>query len=445
MVIVDCSNSNLKESKDGNSEEIVINMITLQNLTEHLREKDLPSITLTFEEIESIIQATLPPEAKNTGKWWWNIKESKRAQSWLDVGYYTYDCKNIPQRGNVTFCRLKKGQEIKEIEQNQDIEGLEKRQIAQVFNKIWYFLTDKDVEAHKKTIAFLEISILPLATILTLVFTWLSLNKPVQTINNYYDNVKSDSQVEIVNIDFLEDYMYIASDDVPEGNPYSIGTFADIKLRNKGDTVAFIKAVRFEVEEVYPLNNPSKVDFQYVPVTETYDFVMDSNQTQILPISQSIPANGVDRFRIKLISASAEDYMDVIYIFRMVFIYDGDDKTVSSARHVAVIPPLYNFTGAYCYDFDYDKWLSNYKAIKRIAKYAKSHDDLILSSQFQFLLDKYEKEKKLNNDELSEKYYSNTIILNQRGALSEEEWADIQRQSDENYDQIKKADESNKE
>lgn len=116
----------------------------------------------------------------------------------------------------------------------------------------------------------------------------------------------------------------------------------------------------------------------------------------------------------------------------MEFIYDGDNKSISSARHIAVFPTYFNYVGAYVSTFDYNIWLSNYHEIKRIAKFAEQNDDVIVSAQFQSLLELYESESKLSRNELINKY-DNTIIIHRRGLIDEALWEDIKKLSDENY------------
>lgn len=125
-------------------------MINLDKLSEYLKKSNANMITLSFAEIESILESELPAEAKQTAKWWWNIKDSKKAKAWLDYGFYTYDNKNIQTRGNVCFKRTEKNPEF-----------------HRGFSRIWYFLTDRDAEPHKKARALLEI-LVSLATILAL-------------------------------------------------------------------------------------------------------------------------------------------------------------------------------------------------------------------------------------------------------------------------------------
>lgn len=47
-------------------------------------------IKLSFEEVEHIIQDSLPPSAfKHSEAWWSNNKDHSQAVSWLEAGYET--------------------------------------------------------------------------------------------------------------------------------------------------------------------------------------------------------------------------------------------------------------------------------------------------------------------------------------------------------------------
>lgn len=154
-------------------------------------------ITLSFSEIESILESELPVEAKQTAKWWWNIKGSKRAKSWLDYGYQTYDNKNILSRGNVCFIRYAK-----------------KPEFQKGFRKLWYFITDKDAKSHQKAMAALELLVLPLVAIFTLIITGLTLYitifpvKPQSQIKKECENFVLEGEYAIKNKEFLEAASY---------------------------------------------------------------------------------------------------------------------------------------------------------------------------------------------------------------------------------------------
>ena len=55
--------------------------------------RDLPAsqeeLTLTFERIEQILNAALPPQAHEPGPWWGNQKQGTHVEvnAWMDAGW----------------------------------------------------------------------------------------------------------------------------------------------------------------------------------------------------------------------------------------------------------------------------------------------------------------------------------------------------------------------
>ncbi|KOP23378.1 DNA-binding protein [Hapalosiphon sp. MRB220] len=59
-----------------------------QPLLEYLQTSDCPEITLSFTEIEKLINNTLPNSAKKERRWWGNRKTgSAQASAWMKAGY----------------------------------------------------------------------------------------------------------------------------------------------------------------------------------------------------------------------------------------------------------------------------------------------------------------------------------------------------------------------
>ena len=62
-------------------------------------------LTLSYEEIESIIGDNLPPTASNNKNWWNNNDRSHpQSAAWSDVGYRT--------------CKIKLGESVTFVKQN---------------------------------------------------------------------------------------------------------------------------------------------------------------------------------------------------------------------------------------------------------------------------------------------------------------------------------------
>lgn len=61
-------------------------------LMKYLDECGLQTVTLTYSEIEKIIDRELPVTAYKRTQWWANNKiRHSQAAAWLDVGYKTCD------------------------------------------------------------------------------------------------------------------------------------------------------------------------------------------------------------------------------------------------------------------------------------------------------------------------------------------------------------------
>ena len=60
-------------------------------LSNYLLKSGKDVIELTFSQIEEILQAKLPPSARQNRTMWANTKTHSNALSWMNVGYYTAD------------------------------------------------------------------------------------------------------------------------------------------------------------------------------------------------------------------------------------------------------------------------------------------------------------------------------------------------------------------
>ncbi|MCC5634999.1 helix-turn-helix domain-containing protein [Nostoc sp. CHAB 5844] len=63
-----------------------------QPLLEFLRGSDRNEVTLSFTEIETLINDVLPESARNKQAWWSNRKQgSSQASAWIEAGYRVED------------------------------------------------------------------------------------------------------------------------------------------------------------------------------------------------------------------------------------------------------------------------------------------------------------------------------------------------------------------
>jgi len=60
------------------------------NLRRFLEKSSSPQISLSYEQIEQILQFKLPASAhKHSEAWWSNNRDHSQAIAWLDAGYET--------------------------------------------------------------------------------------------------------------------------------------------------------------------------------------------------------------------------------------------------------------------------------------------------------------------------------------------------------------------
>jgi hypothetical protein len=92
----------------------------------------------------------------------------------------------------------------------------------------------------------------------------------------------------------------------------------DVKLRNNGDEVVFVKRADFTVVQRWNIPDPG-VFPHAVPVSATYDADLASGRASVA-LSQAVEPNGVDRF-VCLVGASSTDPDQDRYPFLGLFLY----------------------------------------------------------------------------------------------------------------------------
>jgi hypothetical protein len=236
--------------------------------------------------------------------------------------------------------------------------------------------------------------------------------------------LKRDAQIEIVDVKISKFYIR------PEEKGFPLGTYIDIKIRNKGDKVAFLSCVLFKVQEVFRLDDPGDVNYSVFPFTETYDITLKSvpKSTQKFEISQKVEANDVDRFRLKVVSEEDSGHMEVVYKFSLYLVYNENKKKAFAGKHLAAFPPKFTPKGWTSTKLVIPAWKSNYIKLTNILKKCKDKKDITISETFKDLIDGYEKEAKLSYEELISRYtgsiYFNTITK----SIPKENWEAIDRE-----------------
>jgi len=247
--------------------------------------------------------------------------------------------------------------------------------------------------------------------------------------------IKRDAEIEVVDVEISK------FNTRPEGKGLPLGTYIDIGIRNKGDKVAYLSSVIFEVQEVFRLDDPGNVLYSTIPFTETYDITLKSTpkSTQPFKIHQAVKADDVDRFRLKVVSEEDFGHMEVVYKFSLYFLYNENKKKADAGKHLAVFPPKFTAKGWTSTRLIIPAWKSNYIKLTNIMKKCKGKKDITISETFKDLIDGYEQEAKLSYEELMTKYRGSIFFNMTTDIIPKERWEVIDQQIKEyNMDPYKK-------
>lgn len=163
----------------------------------------------------------------------------------------------------------------------------------------------------------------------------------------------------------------------------------DIKVRNLGDQVAFIKEIVFNIYDYYVMLNPQNISFNCVPPSYVYDVILDDEKVQNYKISQAIKANCVDRFQIKMASSIAKTNMPTIYCLSLDIIYNEDNKSVKSDKIIVPLPSTDEVAGCFICGVSMENAKKNYIQLNNFNKY-----DAVKTKAFIDILKSYENNKK---------------------------------------------------
>lgn len=132
--------------------------------------------------------------------------------------------------------------------------------------------------------------------------------------------IGNDSDLELVDVSF--------------GTESGKATTLDVKVRNTGEKIAYLKEADFRVERVWELRSAASP--AVVQVSGNYDVILDPTgapYVRTFKLSQGVKPNAVDRFTFSLaLNERARSAADANYVFltEMDLVYDEDDKVVGS-------------------------------------------------------------------------------------------------------------------
>lgn len=144
--------------------------------------------------------------------------------------------------------------------------------------------------------------------------------------SQFLTSVPEDSDIRLVDVSVI-----------PEGNLPAL----DIKVRNVGDQIALLKRAiihvyDYEIFSIFGCSTslePTKLAF-----TAEYEVDLRSNETTAINLSQSVPPNDVDRFKIVLGTSPTHDGSWILYRLGIELIYNEDNQTVTSIPIIVTTP-----------------------------------------------------------------------------------------------------------
>lgn len=166
----------------------------------------------------------------------------------------------------------------------------------------------------------------------------------------------------------------------------------DIKIRNIGETVAFIHHVKILVTErvnllpIYDTNdNGSHSRIEY---TGFYDINL-SEHTTLSNLSQKIDGNDVDRFALKIAASEKLECYSTICTFKIIMYYNENQCIESEPLTIAFDYTSSLYDNKYANLIDKEILKENYAILDRIYKY-----DSIKSNEFIELYYSYKNNQK---------------------------------------------------
>ncbi|BAZ32751.1 hypothetical protein NIES4074_52580 [Cylindrospermum sp. NIES-4074] len=128
----------------------------------------------------------------------------------------------------------------------------------------------------------------------------------------------------------------------------------DVKLRNNGKEIVFLKEARFTILKVGELRNPQQGDYQLVHVSANYDvtFGIEEGKSISHSISHALEPNSADRFTFTIRREGGDPALPTLYYFTLMLIYNEDNKSVTSSPIILPVPSEHTWIGMHFTYFD---------------------------------------------------------------------------------------------
>ena len=157
----------------------------------------------------------------------------------------------------------------------------------------------------------------------------------------------------------------------------------DVKLRNIGDEVIFLKRATFKILKAGELRNPRICNYQLIPVSWNYDVIFRRAEEEISHnISQALDPNSVDRFTFTIGQKGGDPVLPTLYYFQLMLTYNEDDKSISSSPIVLPVPSDISWGGMYTHGFNEGIAKRNLEILEDFSRL-----DGLLSDSFKKIID----------------------------------------------------------
>ena len=153
-----------------------------------------------------------------------------------------------------------------------------------------------------------------------------------------------------------------------------------IKLKNRGDTVAFVKGIRVKVFDSYILKDPITIKYRLIPEGTIYEQVLTNEKIQNFELSESISANDIDGLKLKFCTASILPESRMIFFLNFSLLYDEKKHTEFSEKIIISVISSRDCYGSITLgDILKNNVIANFNALKRFDSYkGKKSDDFLM-------------------------------------------------------------------
>jgi len=158
-----------------------------------------------------------------------------------------------------------------------------------------------------------------------------------------HGNLRQVLLTQIRGEDFSLRLVDISIDEPPDKFP-----LLDIKLRNVGSEVVFLKRVQFNIIKTGRFVYPYIVSYCLEKVSWNYDVQFNAKHENIsiaYEISQSISPNAVDRFTFTISQSGGDPVLPTLFYFTVTLIYNEDDRKIISQPIILLIPSSITWAG----------------------------------------------------------------------------------------------------